>query len=184
MPRRLWPLCLSIMTAVSVHAEVHEYDDHLVLEQLEAHKPEGFGRPVISSTAQGNVRGDVQVTAVLFKFQMGESRDRNHWSYLIVLGYGDPIGPVLVGGGSQHFDSVSIEDRAIVLSGKIYAEDDPRCCPSIDASVRYGIAQRQLMPLATRHNQSLQQTLDPVAILAVAKPAPASIAAEPRRYVS
>ena len=31
------------------------------------------------------------------------------------------------------------------------------------------------------HNQSLQQTLDPVAILAIAKPAPASIAAEPRR---
>jgi len=30
-------------------------------------------------------------------------------------------------------------------------------------------------------NQSLQQTLDPVAILAIAKPAPASIAAEPRR---
>ena len=30
-------------------------------------------------------------------------------------------------------------------------------------------------------NQSLQQTLDPVATLADAKPAPASIAAEPRR---
>ena len=34
------------------------------------------------------------------------------------------------------------------------------------------------------HNQSLQQTIDPVATLAAAKPAPASIAAEPRRYVS
>ena len=35
-----------------------------------------------------------------------------------------------------------------------------------------------------RHNQSLQQTLDPVATLAFAKPAPASIAAEPRRYIA
>ena len=35
-----------------------------------------------------------------------------------------------------------------------------------------------------QHNQSLQQTLDPVATLAFAKPAPASIAAEPRRYDS
>ena len=33
-------------------------------------------------------------------------------------------------------------------------------------------------------NQSLQQTLDPVATLAIAKSAPASIAAEPRRYAS
>ena len=33
-------------------------------------------------------------------------------------------------------------------------------------------------------NKSLQQTLDPVAILASAKPAPASIAAELRRYIS
>ena len=181
MPRRLWHLCLAVITAVPVHAESHEYDDELILEQLEAHRPDGFGPPLISSTAKGSVRGDVQVKAVLFTFRMGESRDRNHWSYLIVFGYGDPIGPVLVGGGSQHFDSVSIEDRTIILSGKTYADDDPRCCPSIDASVRYGIAQRQLMPLATRHNQSLQQTLDSVATLAAAKPAPASIAAEPRR---
>ena len=35
-----------------------------------------------------------------------------------------------------------------------------------------------------RHNQSLQQTLDPVATLAIAKSAPASIAAEPRRYAA
>ncbi|MEM7613253.1 MAG: hypothetical protein AAF270_16330 [Pseudomonadota bacterium] len=33
-------------------------------------------------------------------------------------------------------------------------------------------------------NQSLQQTLDPGATLAIAKPAPASIAAEPRRYAA
>jgi len=35
-----------------------------------------------------------------------------------------------------------------------------------------------------RHNQSLQQKLEPVAILAVAKPAPESIAAEPRGYAA
>ena len=40
------------------------------------------------------------------------------------------------------------------------------------------------MDIPSLHNQSLQQTLDPVATLAVAKPAPASIAAEPRRYAS
>lgn len=34
-----------------------------------------------------------------------------------------------------------------------------------------------------RHYPSLQLTLDPVATLAVAKPAPASTVAEPRRYV-
>ena len=33
-------------------------------------------------------------------------------------------------------------------------------------------------------NKSLQQTLAPVAPLAIAKPAPASIAAEPRRYAA
>ncbi len=33
-------------------------------------------------------------------------------------------------------------------------------------------------------NQSLQQTLDPVATSAAAKPAPASIAAESRRYAA
>ena len=40
------------------------------------------------------------------------------------------------------------------------------------------------MDIPSLHNQSLQQTLDPVATLAVAKPAPASIAAEPRRYAA
>ncbi|MEM6543264.1 MAG: hypothetical protein AAF680_00070 [Pseudomonadota bacterium] len=181
MPRRLWLLCLSIITAVSVHAESLEHYDELILEQLEAHRPDGFGPPLILGTAQGIVRGDTQITAVVFAFQMGESRDRNHWSYLIVFGYGDPIGPVLVGGGSQHFDSVSIEDRTIVLFGKTYANDDSRCCPSVDASIRYGISQRQLVPLATRHHQSLQPKVDPAGWLAAARAPSASTASEPPR---
>ena len=47
------------------------------------------------------------------------------------------------------------------------------CFPSMSLSFE---------PAPVMHNQSLQQTLDPVAVLASAKPAPASIAAEPRRY--
>ncbi|MEO1596878.1 MAG: hypothetical protein AAFS02_16680 [Pseudomonadota bacterium] len=158
MPRKLWLVSLAAIAAISAHAAPPKFDEVAILEQLAAHQPDGFGPPAIVDMAQGIVRGDVAVTAVLFTFQIGPSQDRNHWSYLIVFGYGDPIGPVLVGGGSQHLDSIVIDDRTIVLSGKTYADEDPRCCPSTEALIRYGIAQKQLMPLATRHNQSSQLT--------------------------
>ena len=89
--------------------------------------------------------------------KLGKSLPIGYWAHSVVY-------PYLIGLAvySVTFCSPSEGDREAF-----------RCCESIENVV--GVS-------TLRHNQSLQQTLDPVATLAAAKPAPASIAAEPRRY--
>ena len=56
---------------------------------------------------------------------------------------------VLVGGGAQYFDKITIDDHKIILSGLKRLPSDAMCCPSGAASIRYLVAERQLMAIGT-----------------------------------
>ncbi len=83
-------------------------------------------------------------------YQIGEERDRNHWQYLVAF---DPHGGELsrptrwlaVGGGSQKFERLTIENKVITLIGVKYLPGDAMASPSGKTTVKYIFLNGQLV---------------------------------------
>ncbi len=115
---------------------------------------EGFDPGVAISKAEGALdASNKHFTAVLYTYRIGESHSRSHNQYLAVL----PPTPssceqahrMRVGlSGLQNFETVSIENKVIVLRGKRWMPDDPLCCPSAAGILRLFYSGEGLIPMA------------------------------------
>jgi len=125
-------------------------DESYIDMHLESIRPNGWGPPIIISVDVGVLTGTVKHNVILFTFQIGEERDRNHWQYLITTRGKEISRWIQVGGGSQRFSKVKIENNVVILSGKGHAIGDSMCCPSIPVQVNYIYRNNQLMAQANR----------------------------------
>gem|GEM_PF-5154783 len=125
-------LCL-LCVAISAYSA-----EESVVAHLERIQPEAWGPPYVIASQRGILHGEVETLVVLYAYQIGEGRDRNHWQYLIAFERGKPTTPsILVGGGPQRFSELDIADGVVVLSGKALGSGDAMCCPSNPVQLRY-----------------------------------------------
>ncbi len=119
---------------------------------------EGFDPGVTISKAEGALDpSNKHFAVVLYSYRIGESRSRSHNQYLAVLdptsSSGGQAKPVRVGlSGLQTFETVSIENKLIVLRGKRWMPDDPLCCPSAAGILRLFYSGEGLVPVAAQAN--------------------------------
>ncbi|MFQ5669111.1 MAG: hypothetical protein ACE5HD_01170, partial [Acidobacteriota bacterium] len=110
----------------------------------------GVGDHRQTSTLRGTSPTEVNTIVVLYGYQSGEARDRNHWQYLVAF---DPINGVtyqptrwiLVGGGPQRFERITIKNQVITLSGAKRLPGDAMCCPSGQTTVQFIFLNGQLV---------------------------------------
>jgi len=125
-------------------------DESFIGMHLESIRPNGWGPPGIISEDIGVLTGNVKHRVILFTFQIGEERDRNHWQYLIATRGKEISRWIQVGGSSQHFSKVKVDNNIVVLSGKAHVTGDAMCCPSASIQVKYIYRNNQLMALANQ----------------------------------
>ncbi len=134
-------------------------DDTVINEHMETNREKGAGPGIIISRAAE--QGDKPAVAVLYTYQIGESRDRSGAQYVTVLDSGlaakGTSHRMRVGlSGVQTFNEVSIENRIITLRGKRWAKNDPACCPSEDAILQLSYSSDGFVPLSVSPNTTMQ----------------------------
>jgi len=128
-----------------------------VQKWLDAHQPDGSGPGQVVARVDGKLwsYGTRPDAAILYTFQIGESRDRSHRQYLVVFksvgSQYEATKPRLVGvSGLQLLNEISIADMTITLRGKTWAPGDPLCCPSEAVSVQYVVNDDELIARGLR----------------------------------
>ena len=95
------------------------------------------------------LHGEIESLVVLYGYQIGAERDRNHWQYLVAFDPQQRAAPFLqVGGGLQRFSDLRVENRTITLSGKAYGPGDAMASPSAPVAVVYFLQNGRLMAKA------------------------------------
>ena len=125
-------------------------DELMIRDYLDKHQPDGWGPGLVIDTEVGNLHGEVNTLVVLYTYTIGSEQDRNHWQYLVAFDsrFGTTYKPtrsLLVGGGRQFFEKITIENQIITLLGKKRMPDDAMCCPWARTSVEFIYANGQLM---------------------------------------
>ena len=142
-------------------------DDAGISAYLEKNREEGSGPGIIVSKAEGVlVSGRVQV-AILYTYQIGESRNRSFFQYVAVFDSPSFSIPqrIRVGvNGAQTFDTISIENETITLHGKKWVKKDPLCCPSEEAILKLYYSSDGFLPMANSPNPSLKPDCEKRAI--------------------
>jgi len=123
-----------------------------VQKWLDAHQPDGSGPGQVVARMDGKLwsYGTSPDAAILYTFQIGESRDRSHKQYLVVFksvgSQYEATKPRLVGvSGLQTLSELSIADMTITLRGKTWVPGDALCCPSETLSVQYVVYDDELI---------------------------------------
>ncbi len=159
-------ILITTLLCVCPYAAQAQVSDAEVQAYLESNRPSGSGPGLVIVRADGELTYDNQPdTAVLYTYQIGESRNRSKRQYLVVFkSFGsryEPIKHRLVGSqGTQLFEELSIQDRTIVLRGKGYSPKDAMCCPSGTALVKYVLVDGELVSVllgSPRHLRLMEE---------------------------
>jgi hypothetical protein len=110
-------------------------DRQVVESLLETRRPEGFGDAGIIADVTADLNADEVIDEIiLYSYQIGSSRDGNHWQYLVAFlssptGH-SPTESLLVGGkGRELWDKIEVVSDGIRLEGRHWRLDDAMCCP-------------------------------------------------------
>jgi hypothetical protein len=147
--RSVLTLALLLMPSLVARAQISLSE---VQKYIDANRPQGFGPGQVIAGANGKLTGYGRHpdTAILYGYQIGESRDRSGGQYLVVFrstgeGY-RPTQPRLVAAdGVQYLNDLSINGMTITLRGKAWGPNDPHCCPSEAISVHYVVVNDELI---------------------------------------
>jgi hypothetical protein len=131
-----------------------------VQEYLDANRPHGSGPGIIIARVDGKLTeyGQHLDTAILYSYQIGESRDRSHAQYLVVFkSAGEeyfPTKPRLVGiSGFQILNEISIDLKTMTLRGSAWGPKDGGCCPSEAIFVLYVVVDDELVAKGAKISQ-------------------------------
>ncbi len=123
-----------------------------IQQYLDSNQPSGWGQGIVIDKNVGNLYGNADSLVVLYTYQIGTERDRNHWQYLVVLEELKQKTPrILVGGGRlQQFNKLEIRDKRIILTGNRHSTNDPMASPSLKVSQSYEYRNSELVAVGNQ----------------------------------